>query len=79
MFLKDKSQTSRVNYKIQQNLCKKLLRKTKKLYFESLNPVQDGRGQKSPPTSFSPVTSTNVGIRSQNFLTFSFNLFDGLL
>ena len=36
-FLKDKSQTSRENYKIQQILCKKLLRKTKKSYFESLN------------------------------------------
>ena len=32
-------------------------------------------GQKSPPTSFSPVTSTNVGSGPQNFLTFSFNLF----
>ena len=36
-FLKDKSQTCRENYKIQRSLCKKLLRKTKKLYFESLN------------------------------------------
>ena len=30
-----------------------------------LNPIQDGGegvGQKGPPTSFSPVTSTNVGI-----------------
>ena len=36
-FLKDKSQTSRENYKIHRNLCKKLLRKTKKSYFESLN------------------------------------------
>ena len=36
-FLKDINQTSRENYKIQQNLCKKLLRKTKKSYFESLN------------------------------------------
>ena len=36
-FLKDKSQTSRENYKIQRNLCKKLLRKTKKSYFDSLN------------------------------------------
>ena len=35
--MKDKSQTSRENYKIQRNLCKKLLRKTKKSYFESLN------------------------------------------
>ena len=35
--LKDKSQTSRENSKIQQNLCKKILSKTKKSYFESLN------------------------------------------
>ena len=34
-FLKDKSQASRKNYKIQRNLCKKLSRKTKKSYFES--------------------------------------------
>ena len=43
-----------------------------------INPIQDGgRGgggrQKGPPTSFSPVTSTNVGVSPQNFLTFSFN------
>ena len=35
--LKDKSQTRRVNYKIQRNLCKKILRKRKKSYFESFN------------------------------------------
>ena len=35
-------------------------------------------GQKSPHTSFSPVTSRNVGIRPQNFLTFSFNPFNRL-
>ena len=35
------------------------------------NPIQD--------ESFSPVTSTNVGIRPQNFLTFSFNPFDRLV
>ena len=28
-----------------------------------------------PPTSFSPVTSTNVGFGPQNILTFSFNPF----
>ena len=28
-----------------------------------------------PSTSFSPVTSRDVGISPQNFLTFSFNLF----
>ena len=36
-FLKDKSQRSRENCKIQWNLCQKLLRKTKKSHFESLN------------------------------------------
>ena len=38
-----------------------------------INPNQDGVGAKRPPTSFSLVTSTNVGISPQNFLTFSFN------
>ena len=38
-----------------------------------LNLYQDGEGPKSPPTSFSPVTSTNVGFGPKNFLTFSFN------
>ena len=36
-------------------------------------------GKKSLPTSFSLVTSTNVGISSQNFLAFSFNLFATLV
>ena len=40
-----------------------------------LNPIQEGEGQKAPPTSFSPVTSTNVRISPENFLTFSFNPF----
>ena len=50
------------------------------------NPIQDnrkgrgGRGmQKCTPTSFSSVTSTNIRINRQNFLTFSFNHFDTLL
>ena len=34
---------------------------------------------KSPLTSFSPVTSTNVGFGPQNLLTFSFNLFATLV
>ena len=42
-FLKDKSQTSRKNYKMQRNLCKKLLRKTKKSNFESLNTKKKSR------------------------------------
>ena len=39
-----------------------------------INPIQDDGGKKGP-TSFSPGISTNVGIRPQNFLTFSFNPF----
>ena len=34
---KEKRRTKRENYKIQRNFCKKLLRKTKELYFDSLN------------------------------------------
>ena len=36
-------------------------------------------GQKAPPISFSPVSSTNVGISSQNVLNFSFNPFAKLV
>ena len=40
-------------------------------------------GQKAPPppspTSFSPVTSTNVVTNPKNFLTFSFNPFATLV
>ena len=36
-------------------------------------------GQKNPPTSFSPVTPTNVEISPQKFLTFSFNPFATLM
>ena len=43
-----------------------------------LNTIKDG-GQKSPPNSFSSVTSTNVGIRPKNFLNFSFNPFATLV
>ena len=31
--------------------------------------------QKGSPTSFSPLTSTTVGLSPQNFLTFPFNPF----
>ena len=47
--------------------------------------IQDGRGggggesKKAPLTSFSPVTSTTVGISPHNFLTFSFQLFATLV
>ena len=51
----------------------------------TINPIQDGgvgRGGQTPhpPTGFfSSVTSANVGISPQNFLTFSFNPFATLL
>ena len=44
-----------------------------------VNPIQDGGGKKAPPTSFSSVTSTNVGFGPQKFLTFSFNSFSTLV
>ena len=46
------------------------------------NPIQDGMGgggQKGPSTNLSSVTSANVGIRPQNFLTFSFSPFSTLV
>ena len=43
------------------------------------NPIQDGGRQKGPPTSFSLVTSTNVGFAPRNFLAFSFNPFTTLV
>ena len=45
----------------------------------SVNPLyltlfmMGGAKSPPPPTSFSPVTSTNVGFGPKNFLTFSFN------
>ena len=45
---------------------------------DPIKPIQDG-GAKRPPTSFSPVTSTNVEISPQNLLTFSFNPFATLV
>ena len=45
-----------------------------------LNPIQDGGSKKtSPPTSFSPVISTNAEISPQTLLTFSFNTFATLV
>ena len=38
-----------------------------------------GGRAKSPPTTFSPVTSINVGFSPQNFLTFSFDPFATLV
>ena len=46
------------------------------------NPIQDGGGgggKKALPTSFSSVTSRNVGISPQNFRIFSFNPFATLV
>ena len=47
-----------------------------------INPIQDGGGgvgAERPPTSFSSVTSANLRINTQNFLTFSFDLFATLV
>ena len=38
-----------------------------------------GEAKRPPLPVFFPVTSRNVGISLQNFLTFSFNLFDILV
>ena len=55
---------------------------------ESFNPVQDGGGEgmgvletksPSPFTSFSYITSANIGISPQNILPFSFNSFATLV
>ena len=47
---------------------------------DCINPIQDGGGKKPPPpTSFSPVTSRDVGFGPQDFLTFSFKLFATLV
>ena len=43
------------------------------------NPIQDGGEQKGLPTSFYPVTSTNLGLSPQNSLTFSFSPFSTLV
>ena len=40
-----------------------------------ISPIQDAGDKKAPPTSFSPVTSTNVAVTPQHFLIFSFNPF----
>ena len=47
-----------------------------KQYF---NPIQNGGTKSLPPTSVSPVTSTNVEISPKNFLNFSFNPFATLV
>ena len=36
-------------------------------------------GQKAPPTSFGPITSTDIGNSPQIFLTFSFKPFSVLV
>ena len=44
-----------------------------------VNPIQHGEEAKRLPTSFSTVTSLNVGIIPKIFLTFSFNPFATLV
>ena len=59
----------------------KIFRFVRKVFFIGLTLFRlgEGGGARMPPTSFSPVTSSNVGIRLQNVLTFSFNPFDRLV
>ena len=40
---------------------------------------REGQKAPPPPPSFSPVTSTNIGISPKNDLTFSFNPFASLV
>ena len=54
------------------------------LCYLTLFPIQDGGGRgawgvEGSPSSFSPVTSTNVGLSPQNFLIFSFDTFATLM
>ena len=44
-----------------------------------VNPIQDVGVKKATRTRFSPVTSTNVRISPQNFLTLRFNPFATLV
>ena len=44
-----------------------------KFSFFTMDSLGEEGGQKALPTSFSPVTSTNVEIIQQNFVTFGFN------
>ena len=64
------------------NVCLQTYGNNKILFrIQETKPIQDGGGgaAKWSPTSFSPVTSTNVGTSPQNFLTFSFNPFATLV
>ena len=49
------------------------------ILYLTLNPIQVGGTKKAPPTNFFTVTSRNVAIFPQNFLTFSFNPFARLV
>ena len=56
-------------------VCSWILRLTKLFYLLQSYWEGEGGGGKRPPTSFSPVTSSSVGINPSNFLTCSFNPF----
>ena len=43
-----------------------------------VNPIQDRQEDPPPPTTFSPVTSTNVAIIPKIFVTFSLKVFSTL-
>ena len=48
-------------------------------YYITWKRIQDGGDKNVHPTSFPPVTSTNVGMSPKNLLTFSFNPFATLV
>ena len=60
-------------------MCKLLPRLNSPVATMSSTLFRMGGGAKRPPTSFSPVTPTNVGFGPKNFLTFSFNPFATLV
>ena len=45
----------------------------------SIKPIRDGGGETRTPYQFSSVTSRDVGISAENFLTFIFNPFATLV
>ena len=55
------------------------LKKTTQALKQNFQPYSGWGSKKPPPSSFSPVTSVNVGFGPQSFVTFSFNPFATLV
>ena len=65
-------------YKARSDACDKKLQHASQtaVCLMTINTIQDGGGRaKRRPVPFPPVTSTNIRLSPQNFLTFSFNRF----